>query len=374
MNIEYRKWLGVLAAALLVSGTWAVAQDDDSTDAEGAEATEEAVPAGEEAAADDAALDTAEAEEETAPSAPVKPWPSEIKPLASKALMLDVTSNGERLFAVGDRGTVIVSLDGKEWAQVQTPVRSPLTAIHFADAQNGWIVGHDATILRTRDGGRSWVLQNFQPELEKPFLDVLFLDAEHGFAAGAYGLLYQTTDGGDNWTEVDSPIREDELHFNAIARLANGDLFIAGEQGTLAVSSDRGATWTRVESPYEGSFFGALPHGDRGVLVFGLRGNVYTSDSARGGWKQIDLGTVATLFGGTLMEDGSPALVGLAGEVRRIAADGSVSDIPVVVKEVDAQGRERLKELSGTLSGAVAFGGGLLVVGENGVVRVAAKN
>jgi photosystem II stability/assembly factor-like uncharacterized protein len=363
MKIERKKWFAALSAALLVSGTWAVAQDDGA-----AEAVE-----GDAAAVEEAELDVA-TEETGAPAAPVKPWPSEIRPLATHALMLDVTSNGERLFAVGDRGTIVASIDGKDWVQIEAPVRSPLTAINFADAENGWAVGHDATILRTRDGGRSWVLQNFEPELEKPFLDVLFLDANHGFAVGAYGLLYVTTDGGDNWGEVDSPIREEELHFNAISRLANGDLFIAGEQGTLAVSSDAGATWTQVESPYEGSFFGALPHGDKGVLIFGLRGNVYTSADARGGWTKIEIDSYATLFGGTVLPGGGQALVGLAGEVRRIGTDGAITDIPVVVKEVDAQGKERIKELSGTLSAVIPFGGGLLVVGENGVVRVAAQN
>ena len=43
-------------------------------------------------------------------------------------------------------------------------------------------MGHDAAILHTTDGGKTWTLQNFQPELEKPFLDVLFLDNQHGFA------------------------------------------------------------------------------------------------------------------------------------------------------------------------------------------------
>src|SRR5690606_40556522 len=132
-----------------------------------------------------------------------------------------------------------------------------LTAVTFADENNGWAVGHDAVILHTADGGETWTLQNFEPELEKPFLDVLFLDAQRGLAIGAYGLFYSTADGGQTWSEVETPIREDEWHFNAITRLNNGTLLIAGETGTLAMSTDEGLTWTALESPYDSSLFGA---------------------------------------------------------------------------------------------------------------------
>lgn len=122
----------------------------------------------------------------------IKPLPSEIMPLTPNGLLLDIVNTGEHLIAVGDRGAVVASNDGVKWAQVQTPTRAPLTAVAFADARNGWAVGHDAVILHTADGGRSWEIQNFEPELEMPLLDVLFLDAQRGFAVGAYGLFYRT--------------------------------------------------------------------------------------------------------------------------------------------------------------------------------------
>ncbi len=319
-------------------------------------------------------LVTAWAQDEAGAEAPTPvSLPSEIMPLTPSKLLLDIVNTGAHLIAVGDRGAVLVSNNGSEWAQVQTPTRSTLTAAAFADTNNGWAVGHDAVILHTTDGGKTWTLQNFEPELEKPLLDVLAIDANTAFAVGAYGLLYRTDDSGASWNEVDTPIREEELHFNAISRLNNGDLFIAGEQGELAVSADGGASWSAVESPYEGSYFGALPRGDTGVMIFGLRGNVYVSDDARGGWTAIDLGSVATLFGGALLSDGSQVLAGLAGSVRHIGVDGSVSRIPVTVDETDANGRTQKKERTGTLSAVVPFGDRLLVVGENGVVSVSMK-
>lgn len=294
-----------------------------------------------------------------APAVEVKPRPAEKMPLTPKSLLLDVTRAGDSFVAVGDRGAVILSKDGQSWEQVDVPVRSALTAVHFADAQHGWAVGHDAAIVATADGGRTWALQNFQPDLEKPLLDVLFLDASRGFAVGAYGLLLHTTDGGKAWAELDAPsIRADEVHFNAITRLGNGHLFIAGESGMLAVSGDEGRTWSKLASPYDSSYFGALPVGDKGALVYGLRGNAYVSQDVRSGrWTRLQTNSVASMFGGTVLPDGSYAMVGLNGVIFVTDAAGAVRS---------------LQTPTGTpLSAAIPLDGGLLAVGESGVQPLA---
>ena len=35
------------------------------------------------------------------------------------------------------------------------------------NANVGWAVGHDATILHTKDGGKNWTIQQFLPELDE---------------------------------------------------------------------------------------------------------------------------------------------------------------------------------------------------------------
>lgn len=328
------------------------------------------------AAQDEAApapIDEPAAQAEPA-AAPVKPRPSEIMPLASRSLMLGLADSGKVLVAVGERGNIIVSNDGKQWAQVQAPVRAALTAVAFADASNGWAVGHDAAILHTTDGGKTWALQNFQPELEKPFLSVLALDANTAFAAGAYGLLKKTSDAGKTWTDVDAPsIRADELHFNAVTKLGDGSLFIAGEQGMLGHSTDGGATWNKLSSPYEASLFGALPVGSKGALIYGLRGNVYISQDVKAGnWTKVNTGTVASFFGGAALPDGRLALVGLTGLVLVVdPATSTVAPLKVTFKELDKHGKEQLTVLSSTLSAAIAYKGGLVLVGEQGVQNLA---
>jgi photosystem II stability/assembly factor-like uncharacterized protein len=353
MNALKPTLLAVSLTALLALGI-AVAQDAAPADAGvAAEDASAATATTADAAPPEEAVPAEEAPVEASP--PVKPRAAEIARLASHTLLLGVACAGDTLVAVGDRGNILLSSDGQSWKQVEVPVNVTLTAVAFADAKNGWAVGHDATILHTTDGGKTWTLQRFMPEKGEPLLNVFAIDAQHAYGVGAYGMFLQTSDGGATWTEVEAtPIREDGLHLNALIRLGDGNLFIAGETGLIGVSAD-GVTWERMPAPYEGSLFGALPHGEKGALVFGLRGNVLVTDDVRAGtWKPVDIGTVQSMFGGAMLPDGRAVLVGSDGEIVYVRPDGSAHRAPPA---------------SGSLSGVVAVAGHLQMVGEDGVAR-----
>ena len=156
------------------------------------------------------------------------------------------------------------------------PTRALLTGVYMHDGQLGWAVGHDAVVLRTRDGGVTWERVHYAPENERPLLDVWFKDAERGLATSAYGELLATSDGGDSWQP--RAIRDgDDFHLNQLAAAADGTLYIAAEAGHLYRSDDGGETWLPLPSPYEGSFFGLLPLAEGPVLAFGLRGRLFSS-------------------------------------------------------------------------------------------------
>ena len=69
-----------------------------------------------------------------------------------------VEVRGDRIWVVGDPGSVVWhSADGgKTWQQLWTQQNVPLESIDFIDDQTGYAVGALGTILRTRDGGRTW--------------------------------------------------------------------------------------------------------------------------------------------------------------------------------------------------------------------------
>lgn len=208
----------------------------------------------------------------------LQPHAALMEPRAAHELLLDVEHRGDNGFvAVGARGDILTSEDGLHWQQQQVPTRAMLTAVDFIDAKHGWAVGHDAAILATADGGKTWTIQNFDPELQTAFLDVLFLDANKGFAIGAYGLFYRTSDGGKTWVENEEPLSADQWHLTSITQLGDGTLVIAGETGLMSRSVDGGDTWNLIKGPYSGTYFGVKALGAKGALVYGLRGHAFVT-------------------------------------------------------------------------------------------------
>jgi len=276
--------------------------------------------------------------------------------LASRSLLLAVASAGDRLVAVGERGHVLLSDDhGVTWSQSDSvPTRTLLTGVCFSDARHGAAVGHDETILTTRDAGRTWTLAHFAPESQQPLLDVACLGPHRAIAVGAHGVYFIGTAG--NWQQAS--IGQD-IHLNRIAVASHTRLYIAGEAGHLYRSDDTGETWKELNSGYEGSFFGIRPLSDAVVLAYGLRGNLYRSADAGGTWHKIETHTSAMLTDATVSGDGhSVAVVGLSGVVL-ISRDAGESF--QLTQQQDRHG----------LSAVLAVGTDmLLAVGEGGPRRL----
>ncbi len=294
--------------------------------------------------------------------------PAQSSPFASKTLLQAVAKAGNRLVAVGQRGHIVVSDDdGKTWKQSPVPLSSDLTAVFFADAKNGWAVGHDGVVLHSDNGGDSWQVQlnghkandlllaamegraKAEPAsaevkallaeaqrykeqgADKPFLDVWFADAANGYLVGAYNLIFRTADGGKTWEpwfdRTDNP-----KFFNLYAiRPAGGELYIAGEGG-LVMKLDAAAQRFHVLTvPYKGSFFGIAAAGNA-VVAFGLRGNVYRSDDAGATWVKADAGLSATVVGATRMADGALLLADVGGRLAA-TSDGGRSFRKVVLEQ-----------------------------------------
>ncbi|WP_297802560.1 YCF48-related protein [Arenimonas sp. GDDSR-1] len=269
---------------------------------------------------------------------------SEILPKAAHSLLLDIARTDAGFVAVGERGHVLLSTDGKTWEQAAVPTRSTLTTVS-AQGASVWAAGHDGVILYSADAGKSWQRQRVQPwspdsqELTNgsPVLDTLFTSPTEGYAVGAYSLLLKTEDAGNTWTALsvgghaaaavdmtasdtgtfdDSALElgaESDPHLNAIARTESGTLLVMGERGAGFRSADGGASWSKLRLPYAGSMFGLLSLGGERVLAFGLRGNVYQTDNAGGSWRKIESGTDISLIGGTVGTDGTVVLVGSNG-------------------------------------------------------------
>jgi photosystem II stability/assembly factor-like uncharacterized protein len=228
-------------------------------------------------------------------------------------LLLDATIAGETIITVGERGLITRSVDGGEtWLRLDPIVPDTLTGVSFANALNGWAVGHGAVILRTTDGGVHWSWQFTGPDPQTPLLDVMALDPGHLIAIGAFGSYFESSDSGATWTA--RRVIDEDMHFNRISATPSGTLFIAGEFGLLLRSTDQGANWTQLSTGEEGSLYGVLALSNGSLLAYGLRGRVYLSEDDGENWTAVNTPGTGLLMTG--IELPSAQTVILAGQGR----------------------------------------------------------
>ncbi|NIO29693.1 MAG: T9SS type A sorting domain-containing protein [Candidatus Latescibacteria bacterium] len=108
------------------------------------------------------------------------------------------------VYAVGGGGTILRSNDGGDtWVQLVSGTGSSLRAVHFIDADHGTAVGNGGTILHTSNGGATWTPQ--VSGTTESLYGVSFSSPSVGFVVGGAGTILKTIDGGVNWTPEISP-------------------------------------------------------------------------------------------------------------------------------------------------------------------------
>jgi photosystem II stability/assembly factor-like uncharacterized protein len=166
---------------------------------------------------------------------------------------------GERVWIVGDPGTrVLHSADGgRNWQVFDTGQPLPLRAVKFLDAHRGWAVGAMGTILATRNGGQSWLVQRrggeraawlglMSQEENLPLELVVHLSGNEGFL-GVVEVLNAAAPADD---ATQAAPREDRLR-EAVSILGGSHanlawrfpLPVAGRHSPLAATT---AHWDRI--------------------------------------------------------------------------------------------------------------------------------
>ncbi|MDH3901705.1 MAG: YCF48-related protein [Xanthomonadales bacterium] len=221
---------------------------------------------------------------------------AEQMPLATESMLLDIIRSGNTFVAVGERGHVVTSTDGKTWVQAEhVPTRSTLTTI-FSEGDRIWAGGHDAVIITSADAGKTWTQLYFDPERNQAIMDIHFSDDSNGVAIGSYGLYLYTSDGGRTWEEkiIDE---ESDYHLNNLLSFGDNRWLIAGEAGFSYRSYNSGETWEPLEMPYQGSMWGAIKSSEECVLFYGLRGHVMESCDFGTSWRELDTGSESSISG-----------------------------------------------------------------------------
>lgn len=149
-------------------------------------------------------------------------------------------------FRASDRGWVcgadgvILFWDGTVFSSKTSGTTEWLYGVDFVNDNLGWVAGANRTILKTIDGGQTWVPQVVPAEVNPDLMDVCFKDSLNGWVTGFGGTALNTTDGGTTWNIVDSGTL---LDLWWIEFVDSSTAWIAGEGCEIRHTADAGDTW-----------------------------------------------------------------------------------------------------------------------------------
>ena len=181
--------------------------------------------------------------------------------------------NDRVVWASGSRGTVVRSLDGgRTWVADTVPGATTLDlrAVHALNDGAGYVASAGeaekglARIFATGDAGRHWHLV-YSTETKGVFLDAIaFWDVKNGIALsdpvdGRFFILI-TNDGGGTWTRIPPerlpPVLTGEAAFAAsgssLALQGTANVWIGtggGGRARVMHSGNRGRTWSITDTP-----------------------------------------------------------------------------------------------------------------------------
>lgn len=284
--------------------------------------------------------------------------------------VLDIVAVDGRAWAVGARGMVAKSTDGKEWEileirDVQQPTivfqegrpadwyfgvsNIDLDSIKFVATVGGEPAVEDEHYILFADEGFIQNTVEFDmdvpPTIEFTFnpgppfragdvsWNTVLYDGNKLTIAGEFGMVFQSEDEGETWIRRDTKLVEGEpspaYWLTGVQR--GSTLHLAGAAGVSSASVDGGVTWVPQPRPGNEGIFGITLLDDGQPLIAGAVGLIGTFND--GAWKLADrtrLKLLSWLKNPVKLDDGSVLVLG--GRSTAISyANDKWTRIPVIV-------------------------------------------
>ncbi len=255
-------------------------------------------------------------------------------------------------WVVGSAGTLLRSSDGgTSWVAQSAALgagSSELYSVHFVSATTGWVVGAGGFVKKTTNGGTTWLPQMVNTSTD--LYDVYFKDANNGWIVGACGLILRTTNGGTNWDAISSA-----QNYNLYAvSAANANNVAAASSGTVLLrSSDSGANWSSATGVTSGSNFRAMAFSGATGWAASTGGSI---------WKTTNGGNVWLFWGSAAPNTGVwqaaatttayAYIAGLGGKLVRSAGTAVFDDFSDGITTEDLYGLQMLSDENGWAVGA----------------------
>ncbi|TSC61568.1 MAG: hypothetical protein Greene041614_1002, partial [Parcubacteria group bacterium Greene0416_14] len=147
---------------------------------------------------------------------------------------------------IGGNGVILKTDNGGDtWVSQLIPVTNPLRGISCLTSNLCYVSGDGGALLKTINGGASWTrLGVGTPAADQYYWSIFAIDAAHVVAVGNAGKIFRTTNSGATWSEMSSGT------FNNLTGVyfANGAIGWAVGGGSLLKTINGGTNWYPMPS------------------------------------------------------------------------------------------------------------------------------
>lgn len=258
---------------------------------------------------------------------------------------------------------------GQTWTRLRAETTNDLTAVHFADAQHGYIAGAFSTLLKTADGGETWtnvatpasasyvsVAARSATEVfigrvalyrtsnagahwdadvggledtSGSIFDILFTSGTNGFLTKA-GAIFATTDGGTQWNLVAATelYLDDLFHPGGQTLFATGgityiDIFSSVCRGDIARSKDGGQNWEVLLHPEINEIHSAVWENEQTGIVFTFTNKSHRTTDGGDTWQTLTESMVNTTTGERIPDILTDAVIDSTGRIVAVDFGGN---------------------------------------------------
>ena len=236
---------------------------------------------------------------------------------------------------VGELGRIIRTTDGGQtWVRQDAGTKRPFLAMSCLDAKTAWIAGKEGIIYGTKDGGDTWT--QFETKSNRHIFAIEFPTAERGHAVGDFGTMVHTEDGGKSWTTsrvpesvalpesaLDTGVEPGDVNLYGMSYGDPDHVWVAGEFGIIMASTDGGLTWQQQHTPIESTLFGIRFLDTRHGFAVGIDSMILVTDDGGANWRTLAPPVTGRSYYDIALRGQNGWIVGDAGTVLKTADGGA---------------------------------------------------